>query len=60
MIRFEIFQDLSNQYRWRLVARNGEIVANSEAYTAKYSAIRSAERVKVLAGVASIVDITTD
>lgn len=57
MTKFQIYQDRAGQYRWRLVAGNGEIVAISEAYTTKYGAKRSAERVKILAGLAIIVEI---
>jgi hypothetical protein len=46
---FQIFQDRAGEYRWRLKARNGEIVATSEGYTTQYSAKRSAELVKQLA-----------
>jgi len=56
MVKFIIYLDRSGQYRWRLVARNGEIVAVSEAYTTKYSAKRSAELVKQLASIAFIVE----
>lgn len=35
MYRFEIFRDSASQYRFRLVASNGEIVATSESYTTK-------------------------
>ena len=59
MARFVIYRDRAGQYRWRLVARNGEIVATSEAYTTKYSALISARRVKILAHIAIIVDLTT-
>lgn len=52
--RFSFFVDRAGQHRWRLVASNGEIVANSEAYTTKYSAKRSALRVKELADDASV------
>jgi len=54
MTKFVIYRDISGQYRWRLVAGNGEIVASSEAYTTHYSAKRSAERVKALAAYAII------
>jgi len=46
---FEIFKDRRGEYRWRLKARNGEVVASSEGYTTKYSAQRSAQRVKEIA-----------
>lgn len=57
MVRFQIYQDRAGQYRWRLLARNGEIVAVSESYTTKYSAKLSAQRVKILAPIAVIVEI---
>lgn len=53
--KFEIYMDRTGQYRWRLKARNGEIVAVSEAYTTKYSAKCSAELVKSIAPLAIIV-----
>jgi len=59
MVKFKIYRDIAEQYRWRLVARNGEIVATSEAYTTKYGALISARRVKTLAHIAIIVDLTT-
>jgi len=59
MVKFQIYRDVAGQYRWRLVAANGEIVAVSEAYTTKYGAELSARRVKILAPVAIIVDLTT-
>jgi uncharacterized protein YegP (UPF0339 family) len=33
--KFELYQDKAGQFRFRLKARNGEIVATSEAYTTK-------------------------
>ncbi len=32
-VKFELYRDVGKQYRWRLIAGNGEIVATSEAYT---------------------------
>jgi uncharacterized protein YegP (UPF0339 family) len=54
-VKFEIYMDRVAQYRWRLIAGNGEIVATSEGYTTEYSARRSAERVRTLAVTARIV-----
>ena len=54
MAKFEIYLDIAGQYRWRLIAGNGEIVAASEAYVSRYNAIRSAARVKELAAHATI------
>ncbi len=33
--KFELYQDKGGQFRFRLKARNGEIIATSEAYTTK-------------------------
>lgn len=33
--KFELYQDKAGQFRFRLKARNGEIIATSEAYTTK-------------------------
>lgn len=57
MAKFEVYLSRDNQYRWRLKAANGEIVAVSEGYVTKYGAKNSAERVKELASLASIVEI---
>ncbi len=57
MAKFEVYLSRDDQYRWRLKAGNGEIVATSEGYTTKSSAKRSAENVKDLAPQASIVEI---
>ena len=33
--KFELYQDRAGQFRFRLKARNGEIIATSEGYTTK-------------------------
>ncbi len=58
MPEFEIFEDSAGEYRWRLQATNGEIVATSEGYTTISNAKRSAERVKEIAPQACINDRT--
>jgi uncharacterized protein YegP (UPF0339 family) len=58
MAIFKIKPDVRSQYYWTLVAGNGETVAVSESYTTKYSAIRSAERVRDIAHEATIKDET--
>lgn len=54
MATFKIYLDVTDHYRWRLVARNGEKVAASEAYASRANAVRSAERIKELASMADI------
>jgi uncharacterized protein YegP (UPF0339 family) len=43
--RVEVFKDRKGQWRFRLIAGNGEIIAQSEGYTRKYTATLGARRV---------------
>lgn len=54
MPEFEVYRDTAGEYRWRLQAANGEIVAVSEGYTRSSDCQRSAENVKGLAPQARI------
>lgn len=38
MMRFELFKDSAGEWRFRLIARNGETVAQSEGYKRKIDA----------------------
>ena len=42
MAYYEVFRDKEGQFRWRLVANNHEIVAQSEAYPTRAHALRAA------------------
>lgn len=45
-MRFEVYKDRAGGWRWRIVASNGRIVADSaEAYTRKADAVRASLRV---------------
>jgi uncharacterized protein YegP (UPF0339 family) len=54
--KFEIFTDHQGQYRFRLKAGNGEVVATGEPYTTKAAAIKGAEAVQRAAAEATIVE----
>lgn len=54
--KFEMFQDKAGQFRFRLRARNGEIIAASEGYTTKASCLNGVESVRRNASVAEIVE----
>ena len=57
-MKFEIYADKSGEYRWRLVASNGQTVASSgESFDSKANAKRAAENVKEKAGKAAIVEV---
>lgn len=44
--KFEIYADKSGEFRFRLKARNGEIIAVSEGYKTKSSCLNGIESVK--------------
>ena len=53
---YELFKDAGNQWRWRLKAANGEIVAQSEAYTRKADAERGLADAKEASAEADLAD----
>lgn len=57
MYRFEIFKDKAGEYRFRLVAPNGEIMFASEGYTAKRSCIDTVLSIQENAAEAVIVQL---
>ena len=44
--QFEVYLDKAGEYRFRLKARNGEVIATSEGYKAKASCLNGIESVK--------------
>ena len=44
--KFEVYADKAGEFRFRLKARNGEIIATSEGYKAKASCLNGVESVK--------------
>jgi len=55
--KFEVYQS-GSQFRWRLKAANGEIVASGEAYKTKAGATNGIEAVKRAAAAATVEDTT--
>jgi len=54
--KFELYEDKGGEYRFRLKARNGEIIGVSEGYTTKTSCENGIESVKKNAADAEIVE----
>ena len=54
--KFEMYQDKAGEYRFRLKATNGQIIAVSEGYVAKASCINGIESVQKNAPDAEIVE----
>lgn len=55
MSKIEIYQDAGGEWRWRLKARNGEIVAQGEGYKTRAGAERGAEALRRAAMQAKVV-----
>ena len=55
--KFEVYKDAKKQFRFRLKAANGEIIAVGEGYTTKKSCLNGIESVKKNAPIAEIVEI---
>jgi uncharacterized protein YegP (UPF0339 family) len=56
-MKFQIYAGSDGQYRWRLVASNGQTIATSgESFASKANASRAAENIRDNAGKATIED----
>ena len=57
--RFELYRDQSKEkeFRWRLIAPNGEIIADGEGYTTKQECKEGVEAIKEYASPAEVVDL---
>jgi uncharacterized protein len=48
---FDVYQDISGEWRWRLWAKNGKVVADSgESYKRKAAAVRACEKLQDMGG----------
>lgn len=56
--KFEVYEDRSGKFRFRLKAGNGETVATGEAYESKAAAKNGCESVQRAADGANVVDTT--
>lgn len=53
--KYEVYPDGQGSWRWRLKARNHEIIASGEGYTNKTDAVRGVETHRKLAALARVV-----
>lgn len=58
--KFELFEDKAGNWRFRLKAGNGEIVATGEGYSSKSAAHKGCESVQRAAADAAIVEVAAD
>ncbi len=54
--RFELFTDRADEWRFRLVAPNNEIIAVGEGYTTKQNCIKGVDAVRRYAPDADVVE----
>ena len=54
--KFEVYTDKAGEFRFRLKARNGEIIADSEGYTRRSSCLNGIEPVRKNAPEADVVE----
>ena len=55
---FTIHKDAAGEFRFRIVATNGNILASSQGYSAKASARAAIDRIKADAADADVIDET--
>ena len=56
--KFEVYQDKKKQYRFRLKAGNGQVIATGEAYTTKKACLNGVESIRKNAPDAKLDDQT--
>lgn len=56
-MKFEIYKS-GAEYRWRLKAANGEIIAHGESYTTKANCQSAIDLVKSTTAATPVVDLT--
>ncbi|GLZ52584.1 YegP family protein [Actinomycetospora sp. NBRC 106378] len=55
--KFEVYEDKSGKFRFRLKASNGQIVASGEAYETKAAAKKGCESVQKAADGAAVTEV---
>ena len=55
--KFEVYTDSKKQFRFRLKASNGEIIATGESYTTKRACLNGIESIKKNAPIAEVVEV---
>lgn len=55
--KFEVYQSQNGEYRFRLKAANGEIVAQGQGYTTKSACLNGIESIKTNAASADVVEV---
>jgi len=54
-MKFEIYKDVNGEWRFRLRAVNGEIIATGESYKNKFDCLRTVESIRQLCHYSKVV-----
>lgn len=60
MAKFEVYKDGSGEFRFRLKASNGQVIASGEGYKTKAGVLNGIQSIKKNAADAAIDDITSN
>lgn len=55
--KFEVYQDKKGEFRFRLRAGNGQVIATGQGYKAKKSCMNGIDSIKKNAATATIVEV---
>lgn len=55
--KFEVYTDKAGEYRFRLKAGNGQVIANGQGYKSKASCLEGIASIKRNAAEADIIDV---
>ncbi|HKL11557.1 MAG TPA: YegP family protein [Clostridia bacterium] len=55
--KFEVYKDAKGEYRFRLKASNGQVIATGEGYKTKASCMNGIESIKKNAPEAKVVEV---
>ncbi|HEY5784354.1 MAG TPA: YegP family protein [Microlunatus sp.] len=59
MAKFEVYRDNTGEFRFRLKASNGQIIATGESYKTKTGVLNGIASIKRNAADAAIIDLTS-
>jgi hypothetical protein len=57
MGKFEVYKDKAGEYRFRLKASNGQVIATGEGYSSKAACLNGVDSVKTNAPDAEVVEL---
>ena len=59
MAKFEVYKDSTGEFRFRLKARNGQVIATGEGYKTKAGVLNGIDSIKRNAADAAIIDLSS-